>query len=187
MADVVDLEKIDDAFLDVSTQFGLFAPGPPKVKQGIEHIGLEVRVAPELDVVEHRHAAKQRDILKAAPQSHLGALRCRHARDVLALEAHVAGAGSVETRNGIEERSLAGTVGPDDGRDGTRCHAEAHIAERTHAAKAQRDAVDLQQGGGAGVGAWGGCLHQLAYSGLCLVKDSYYCVNLLLLSRVSNS
>ncbi len=50
-------------------QLGLLAPGAADVEQRVEHVGLEVRVAAELDVVEHGHAAEQRDVLEAARQA----------------------------------------------------------------------------------------------------------------------
>ncbi|MNU07340.1 hypothetical protein D3C72_2528830 [compost metagenome] len=51
MADVVDFEKVDDALLDVAAQLGLFAARAAQVEQRVEHVGLEVCVSAQLDVV----------------------------------------------------------------------------------------------------------------------------------------
>jgi hypothetical protein len=70
VADVVDLEEVDDAFLDLGAQFVLLARARRPVAQRRQQPGLQVRVAAELDVVEHRQAAEQRDVLEAARQPH---------------------------------------------------------------------------------------------------------------------
>jgi hypothetical protein len=106
-------------------------------------------MAAELDVVEHRHAAEQRDVLEAAPQAQPRARR-RNARDVLALEPDAAARGPVKARDGVEQRGLARAVGPDHGRDRAGLHIEAHARQRLHAAEGERDAIDLQQGAAAG-------------------------------------
>ncbi|KEH11063.1 hypothetical protein GY14_02450 [Delftia tsuruhatensis] len=162
MADVVYLQEIDDALLDVAAQLGLFAASAAQVEQGIEHVGAQVGVAAQLDVVQHRHAPEQRNVLEAAPQAQPGAARRRHARDVLALEADGAARGPVKARDGVEQRRLARAVGTDHRRDRAGLHIEAHARQRLHAAKGERDAIDLQQGGGPA--AVGVCLHG------CLVR-----------------
>jgi hypothetical protein len=42
VADVVDLEEVDDAFLDVAAQLGLFAARAAQVEQRVEHVGAQV-------------------------------------------------------------------------------------------------------------------------------------------------
>jgi hypothetical protein len=145
----------------MSAQFGLFAARAAQVEQRVEHVGLQVCVAAELDVVEHRHAAKQRDVLEAAPQAHAGALRRGNARDVLALEPDAAARGPVEARDGVEQRGLARAVGPDHGGDGARLHIKADASQCLHAAEGQRYAVNLQQGGGGRGATRGLCRHRL--------------------------
>jgi hypothetical protein len=60
-------------------------------------------MAAEFDVVEHRHAAEQRDILKRAREPDLGPLRRMHRVDVVAAEQDFAGIRLVEAGNAIEE------------------------------------------------------------------------------------
>ncbi|KAG1519984.1 hypothetical protein G6F51_014752 [Rhizopus arrhizus] len=66
MADVVDLQEVDDAFFDVGPQSHLFTACAAQVEQGVQHIGAQVRMAAQLDVVQHRHAAEQHDVLETA-------------------------------------------------------------------------------------------------------------------------
>ena len=116
-------------------------------------------VAPELDVVQHRHATEQRNVLETAPQPHPGALRRRDAGDVLALEADAAARGPVKARDGVEQRCFARAVGPDHGSDGARLYVKAHAGQGFDATERQRHAIDLQQGGGRAA-ARVFCLHR---------------------------
>jgi hypothetical protein len=43
VADVVDLEEIDDALLDVGAQADLLAPGAAVIEQRVEYAGVQVR------------------------------------------------------------------------------------------------------------------------------------------------
>ncbi|MNT28106.1 hypothetical protein D3C72_1637690 [compost metagenome] len=142
---MVDFKKVDDAFFDVGPQRHFFAASPAKVEQGVQHIGAQVRVPPQLDVVQHRHAAKQRDVLETARQPQLGAFGRGHARDVAALEPDLPGRRLVETGNSIEQRGLAGAVRADDRGDGTRRHAKAHAGQRLDPAEGQGHPIHLQQ------------------------------------------
>ncbi|MNZ98705.1 hypothetical protein D3C78_1180020 [compost metagenome] len=162
---MVDLEEVDDAFLDVGAQGGFLAPRAAQVEQRIEHVGLEVGMAAELDVVEHGHAAEQGDVLEAAAQAELGALRGRYLADVAALEQDAALVGAVKARDGVEQRSLARAVGADHGGDRSGLHGEADAIEGFHAAKGQRDAVNLKQRGSGAARVV--CLHRPSSAGLC--------------------
>ncbi len=105
--------------------------------------------------------------LETAPQSKLGAQRRRHIRDVVALKVHASVGWPVKTRDGVEERRLAGAVGADDRSDGAARHLETDITQRAHATKGQSERVNLQQrwrGDGAGLGR---CLHRLSDIRVC--------------------
>ncbi|MNI33625.1 hypothetical protein D3C73_875840 [compost metagenome] len=103
-------------------------------------------MAPELDVVQHRHAAKQRDVLKAARQAQPGALGRRYAGDVPAFKSDLARGRFVETGYGVEQRGLARAVRADDRGDGAGRHAKPHAGQRLDAAKRQGNPIHLQQG-----------------------------------------
>ena len=102
IADVLHLEKIKHASLELGTQFKLLTPGATEIPQRIEHVSLHVRVTAELDVVEHRHAAKERDILERARQADLGPRRRMQPSDVLTVEFNLAGRRPVKTRYAVE-------------------------------------------------------------------------------------
>ncbi|MCY1230951.1 hypothetical protein D9M72_433860 [compost metagenome] len=146
MADVVDLQEVDDAFFDVGAQRHLFAARPPQVQQRVQHVAAQMGMAPELDVVQHGHAAEQRNVLEAAGQAKLGAFGRRHARDVAPQEADLPRRGLVETGNGVEQRGLAGAIGADDRGDGTGRHAKTHARQRLDSAERQGNPIHLQQG-----------------------------------------
>ncbi|MDT4866654.1 hypothetical protein FQZ97_1015200 [compost metagenome] len=145
---MVDLEEIDDAFFHVAAQLGLFAARAAQVEEGVEHVGLQVRMAAELDVVEHGHAAEQRDVLEAARQAQRGAFRRGQARDVLALEQHAALRGLVEAGDRVEQRCLARAVGADHRGDRAGRHAETHVGQRLDAAERERQRIHPQHGCG---------------------------------------
>jgi hypothetical protein len=67
-----------------------------------------------------------------------------HGADLLAFEAHGAGGGVEDPRDDVEHRSLAGTVGADDGEHLAVLHAETDVVDGLHAAKAQRHLVDFE-------------------------------------------
>ncbi|MNT66702.1 hypothetical protein D3C72_2047850 [compost metagenome] len=83
-------------------------------------------MAAQFDVVEHRHAPKQRNVLETAPQAQLCPAGRGNACDVLALEMDAAAGGAVKARDGIEQRGLARAIGADDGGDRAWLHAKAH-------------------------------------------------------------
>ncbi len=97
------------------------------------------------DVVEHRHAAEQRDVLEGARDADLRAAcvgvmpSSRSPRKVM-----LPSCGVVDAVDDVEHRALAGAVGADDGADLVLQHVEADVGQRLHAAEAQRDRVELE-------------------------------------------
>src|SRR5208282_5981750 len=65
LAQILELEKLDQ-LLDSRAVRHLFLLREAPIDKGREHTGLHPHVAAQHDVVEHRHAAEQRDILKRA-------------------------------------------------------------------------------------------------------------------------
>lgn len=74
----------------------------------------------ELDIVQHGHAAKQRNILECASESDLGACRWVQLADVLAGKLDRTRRGAIKTGNAVEQRRLAGAVRADHRRDRSR-------------------------------------------------------------------
>jgi hypothetical protein len=135
--------------LDLGAQLHLLALRAGRNRTGRrQQPGLHMRVAAELDVVEHAHAAEQRDVLERAGEPQGGAIRRRHTRDVRAFIDDAALLRPIETGNGIEQRGLARAIGADKGSDGIRGDAQRHVAQRLHAAERQRDILHTQDRGG---------------------------------------
>ena len=100
--------------------------------------------APELDVVEHGHAAEQGDVLEGACQPQFRPFGRMQFADVLTLEVDGAFLGLVEAGDGVEQRRLARAVGADDGRHRPRLHPEAHVGQRVDPPEGQRDVLQCE-------------------------------------------
>ena len=73
MPDVVDLQEVDDLALDLVPQRQLLAPRPAPVCHRRHDAGAHGVMAAKLDVLEHRQALKQGDVLERARQAERGA------------------------------------------------------------------------------------------------------------------
>ena len=143
LADVLDLEELDD-FLDRVAVLGLLAPGTRQLQRDFEEAGVHVQVAAGHDVVEHRHAPEQRDVLEGAGDAEAGGVRRRHVRQALAAKGDAAFLRHVDAVDDVEHRALAGAVRADDGAHLVLEHVEGDVRQRVDAAKAQRDRVELE-------------------------------------------
>src|SRR5690349_10468322 len=98
-------------------------------------------MAAEQEVLEHGGVLEQLDVLErprdAAPRD----LVRRHPRDVLAVEDQTARGRLVDARDQVEDRRLAGAVGPDDREDLARLDLEAHAVDGPEAAEVHDEAV----------------------------------------------
>ncbi len=88
---------------------------------------------------------EQLDVLEGAGYAQLGDPVGPHAEDAFALPANVSLLRLVEAAEAVEDRSLAGTVGPNDGEELTVPHEEAHVVDCLKAGKGQRDVIDFEQ------------------------------------------
>ena len=145
VADVVNLEEIDHVALDLAAQRHLLALRRAAVPQRRQRVGVQLRVAAELDVVQHRHAAKQRHVLEGARQAQGGATVGADAGEIAPLQQHAPALGPVEARQGVEQAGLARAVGADHRRDLTRHDVQRHPGQRLDATKAQVHALGAQQ------------------------------------------
>src|SRR6267378_1655305 len=134
LADRLDLEEVDHA-LDECAVGQLLALGrspPDRVQQ---EVAAHLEQPPRHEVVEHAHALEERDVLKGARHAELGHVGRRQPRAVAALEEDAALVGMVEATDDVEQRGLAGAVGPDDGQDLAALNAQAHAAQRQQRAR----------------------------------------------------
>ena len=66
------------------------------------------------DIVEHRHAAEQPDLLERAGKPETRALVRRQPDELDTIEAHLAGIGLIEPAHQVEQRRFAGPIRTDD-------------------------------------------------------------------------
>ena len=146
MANVVYLKEINDAFFDFAPEFVFFAPCCRGVKQSLQRASLQMTVTAQLDVVEHCHAAKQRNVLKTTRQTQRCALWCSQAIERLPGKTDAASAGAIKARNGVENRCFSSTVRTNHRSNGVRLNLETHALQGLDPAKRQRQIKDFQKG-----------------------------------------
>jgi hypothetical protein len=109
----LDLEEVDDVLDDA--RFSSSSAGLAGVPHPGERAVVEVLVAAEHEVVEHREVVEQLDVLEHPGHAERGDRRRAAAEQVLAEEADRALLGPVDARDAVEDRGLAGAVRADDG------------------------------------------------------------------------
>ena len=126
LAHALQVEEVDD-LLHLAAMLELLAlgAGQPIQRAGDEVVPQEM-VAPDHDVVEHRHVAEQGEVLKRPADPEAGAVVDRAAgeRRPLGGPASMGRAGETAD-NVVQHRGVAGPVGADDGEHPARLHLEA--------------------------------------------------------------
>src|SRR5262245_63216039 len=113
--------------------------------QGLpQHAPVHLQSAACHNIVECRHATKQRDILECARNALAGGNVGPHLAALLALECDRAFLWVVETVDDVEHRWLAGDAGADDSAYLALANAEADIRDRLHPAERQRYVFDCE-------------------------------------------
>ena len=98
---------------------------------------VHVQTSTEHQVVQHRQVVEQLNVLEHARHTESSDVLGRLAEEFLPPEEDAALLRVVDTRNAIEDRCLARSVGADDGKEFTRPDVEAHIANRLGATKGE--------------------------------------------------
>ncbi len=123
----------------------LLAPRRPACRAPAQEVRLHLQVAAGHDVVQHRHALEQRDVLERAGDA---AAWPRHSvfmpRRGSPRKTIVALLRMVDAVDDVEHRALAGAVGADDGADLVLAHVERDVGQRLDAAERQRDVVQVE-------------------------------------------
>jgi hypothetical protein len=104
----------------------------------------------EHHVVDHGHRRERLRDLEGAHHPSPGDLVGVLTENLLPVEAHRAAVSSVEARQHVEERGLAGTVGADQGRDPTRLDRQGRAIDRANPAEALDHVLDVEQGSPVG-------------------------------------
>src|SRR5262245_28549827 len=98
------------------------------IRRHVDRFALRLRAAerrPDAQILEHRHAVERLRHLVRTSDAAATALVWRERRDVPPVEADAARVGPYIAADQIEERRLAGAVGPDDPERLARCEREA--------------------------------------------------------------
>jgi hypothetical protein len=102
-------------------------------------------MAAEQQVLQHRRAFEQLDVLERAGNALAHHVVPCQARDLVAIEADAAAAGVEHACDEIQERCLARAVRTDHREDLSCADREAHVAHGLDAAKGQAQLLDLEE------------------------------------------
>src|SRR5579862_5486675 len=78
----------------------------------------------DLDVFKHTQTSKQANALKRSYDAEAGEVVRSHARNSAAIEVHVATCQSLEARDRIHDRGLAGSVRPNESKNLSGCKSQ---------------------------------------------------------------
>src|SRR5690606_13161410 len=121
-----------------------------EAEQGGEHARPRAPERPEQDVVEERRVEQQVRVLERARDAAAAVVEGARPGEVHAAEPDGARRGPLEAGDQVERRGLAGAVGTDEPEDLAGSDREAEVADGLQAPEALAEALDLQQGPGAG-------------------------------------
>jgi hypothetical protein len=99
-------------------------------------------MAADHDVLQHRHAAEEAEILEGAADAERGDAVARRLRQASPLEENTAAIEAVEPAEAVEERRLARAVRSDEAADLPGFDREGDAVERDDPAEADRDIAD---------------------------------------------
>src|SRR2546425_10041573 len=100
---------------------------------------------PDHDVLQHRHARKEREVLEGTADAERRHAMGAGAHDGLALEEQVALIGRVEPAHAVEQRGLAGAVGTDEADDLPVGHVEGDAVQRHDASESHGDVTNGEE------------------------------------------
>ena len=137
-----ELQEVHGLVID-----GLLAVGvTPGAQQGVHEAVAEAVVLGDLDVVQHRHVVPQPDVLEGPGHAQGCDLVRFHAARVDAADFDGPGRGLVEAADKVEDRRLAGAVGPDEGAHLAALQADGQLVHGQQAAEALGQVGYFEQG-----------------------------------------
>ena len=145
LAVLLDVEKLDDPLDDLAAT-GFFASSLAEAQHRRRGAVVKVLMAPQHQVVENRELRKQLDVLERACHPEIGDLVRFEAEEVAPLEPNRPLLRVIHAADAVEDRSLAGAVGTDDGEYLAATNGERHAVDRLHTGKRKMDVVDLEKG-----------------------------------------
>ena len=139
-----DLQEVDDVLYDPPV-LHLLTLGWPE-PQGTGQPGpLHADVATQQQVLQHRHMRKEFDVLERTGNAQFGYPVWAATHDGLALPPDVALLRVVHLADAVEDRSLTGPVGTDDGVQLFGPDLKGHVGDGLDPLEPQADAVHLKQ------------------------------------------
>src|ERR1022692_5331204 len=97
-------------------------------------------------MVAHTELGEHLDALERTPDAEPGAPVGGETIDGLAVESHAAPVGTQLTAQAVEQRRLAGAIGPHEAEDLTRLHRHGDVVQRLNTAEALGDRPCFEQG-----------------------------------------
>ncbi|MGY4450670.1 hypothetical protein ACVWZR_005330 [Bradyrhizobium sp. i1.3.1] len=138
IAHLAEVQEADDVFSGGK----IFRLDPPRQRRAgdlAQKAGTDAVRQPHQDVVEHGKALEHCQILERPRHAMLRQPRRRHMGEGILAEPHPAPVGPVEPADDVEQRALAGPVGPDHRADLALRDLELDVAQRGDAAERERD------------------------------------------------
>ena len=105
---------------------------------------LRLAVGTDHDVLEHGQAREQGQVLEGPGDPELGDAVGGHLEELLVLEVDPAAGRLVDPRHDVEERRLAGAVGPDQAADLAPLDGEGELVEGHDAAEADAHVTHVE-------------------------------------------
>src|SRR5215472_16187624 len=144
LAHVLDLEEIDHR-LDLLAVLELLAPGCAQVEGLLEDVARHLEIAAGHQIVEHAHAAEERDVLEGPRDALLrGFVRVDPAA-LASPERYRAPLRVIHAVDDVEHRGLARAVRADDGAHLVLAHVEGNPLQRDDTPESERYVLDLEQ------------------------------------------
>ena len=125
-ADVLNLQELDDLF-DRLAVGRLLALGARQLESNLEEIGMLALAAASHDVVQHRHALEQRDVLEGTRYTQARRAVGRHVAELLAPKGDRPFLRPVNAVDHVQHGAFSRAVGTDDGADFVLQHIERNI------------------------------------------------------------
>ena len=141
----LEFKEIDDP-LDRATMRHLFPPDGRAEDDLGGKAGPAARVASDQQVLQHGGVFEELDVLECAGDAEFRDFRGPALQEAFSLEPDIPRRRLTDARDQVEQRRLAGPVGPDNGKDLTSLHAEGDVIQRRNPAEADRDAPHVEQG-----------------------------------------
>jgi hypothetical protein len=147
LAHRLDLQQVDD-LLDELAVSDLLPTRRAEVDERCRHPVLHVHMAPQHEVVEHRHVLEQLDVLKRTRDAEPGDPTRPRPRQLVGARAVVQHdrplLRSVQAAGAVEQARLARAVGPDHSMDLALADVQRDVLERPHPAEGDADLANGQ-------------------------------------------